>query len=122
MSENLSYLDITLLGGEYRVACPPGQEDALRVLDPDEIRNGLIEAAQKGPLVLALGQRHRQFCPRIVTVGHQIVGFPGIAAAQGDGFRQIGQYRLENVRQRQTALDRLACQQQDAGFGIDRQA
>lgn len=30
MSENFSYLDITLLGGEYRVACPPGQEDALR--------------------------------------------------------------------------------------------
>lgn len=30
MSDPLKYLDISLLGGEYRVACPPGQEDALR--------------------------------------------------------------------------------------------
>ena len=29
MSSEANYLDITLLGKEYRVACPPGEHDAL---------------------------------------------------------------------------------------------
>jgi cell division protein ZapA len=47
MSE-ASFLDVEILGREYRVACPPGEEEALRaaVLLVDEKMRGITDKAK----------------------------------------------------------------------------
>jgi cell division protein ZapA len=46
MSSDANFLDITLLGKEYRVVCPPEEEDALRQA-VDHVDSKMREIAEK---------------------------------------------------------------------------
>ncbi|MDR0440865.1 MAG: cell division protein ZapA [Candidatus Accumulibacter sp.] len=58
MSSDASFLDIVLLGKEYRVACPPGEEDALRQA-VDHVDGKMREIA---------GKTHNNAAERIAVV------------------------------------------------------
>lgn len=99
-----------------------GKIDPIWILDPNEVGNGVVQAVQISTLPLALGQRHRQFGPGIVTIMRQTTSQVLVVAAEHQRLGQIGQYRLEDLRQRQVAGRWCRRKQQDRTMLVDRQA
>ncbi|MDR2788313.1 MAG: cell division protein ZapA [Candidatus Accumulibacter sp.] len=68
MSSNSNYLDITLLGKEYRVACPAEEKDALRraAAYVDEKIRGIAEKkranGERVAVMVALNVAHEFLC------------------------------------------------------------